>query len=89
MTAGVPPARRSVFVAEVVALLVATAVDAALAVRSGTPRGVAGPLLTMVLPYAGTASAVLAVLRRRFPRQVELLGGSVVALSLLGTATAG
>ncbi|KOV83271.1 sensor histidine kinase [Nocardia sp. NRRL S-836] len=89
MTAGVPPARRSVFVAEVVALLAATVVDAALVVRSGVPRGVAAPLLSVVLPYASPAVAVLAVLRRRFPRHVELLGGAVVGLSLLGTVAAG
>ncbi len=89
MTAGAPPARRSVFVAEVAVLLAATAVDSALAVHSDSPPGVAGPLLTMVLPYAGPAGAVLAVLRRRFPRRIELLGGAVVVLSLLGTAAGG
>ncbi|MEU7474706.1 histidine kinase [Lentzea sp. NPDC042327] len=90
MTAGVPTARRSVFVAEVGALLAAQAVDAVLVVQAdAVPRGITGSLLTVVLPYAGSATAVLAVLRRRFPRRVELLAGAVVGLSLLGTAVAG
>ena len=90
MTAGGAPApRRSVFVAEVVALVVAVVADGVLAAGGDAPTGVLGPLLTMVVPYAGEAAAVLAVLRRRFPRQLELLAGAVVALSLLGTAAAG
>ncbi|SER61692.1 sensor histidine kinase [Lentzea albida] len=83
------PARRSVFVAEVVALASAVVADAVLAVDGDAPRGVLGPLLTMVVPYAGEAAAVLAVLRRRFPRRIELLAGAVIALSLAGTAVAG
>lgn len=83
------PARRSVFVAEVGALLVAVVVDAVLAVDGDGPRGLLGPLLAMVLPYAGEAAAVLAVLRRRFPRRIELLAGAVIVLSLAGTAVAG
>ncbi|MCG8926388.1 sensor histidine kinase [Lentzea sp. CC55] len=90
MTAGgVPAPRRGVFVAEVVALVVAVVVDGVLAAGGDAPTGVLGPLLTMVVPYAGEAAAVLAVLRRRFPRRLELLAGAVVALSLLGTAAAG
>lgn len=88
MSAGGTPARRGVFVAEVVALLVAVVVDAALLTRSDQPRGVAAALLAVVVPYAGEAAAILAVLRRRFPRRIELLGGAVVVLSLLGTASA-
>ncbi|MFD5829788.1 sensor histidine kinase [Lentzea sp. NPDC060358] len=89
MTAGGTTARRGVFVAEVVALVVAVAVDAVLATGADQPRGVLGPLLALVVPYSGEATAVLAVLRRRFPRRVGLLGGAVVVLSLLGTAAAG
>lgn len=89
MTAGGQPARRSVFVAEVAVLLVATVVDAVQVSGGDGPRGVLGPLLTMVVPYAGTAAAILAVLRRRFPRRIELLAGAVMGLSLLGTAAAG
>jgi signal transduction histidine kinase len=88
MTAGGPPARRSVFVAEVAVLLVAMVVDAVQVSGGDGPRGVLGPLLTMVVPYAGTAAAILAVLRRRFPRRIELLAGAVMGLSLLGTAAA-
>ncbi|MCX2951700.1 sensor histidine kinase [Lentzea sp. NEAU-D7] len=89
MTAGGTPARRSVFVAEVAALVVAVAVDAVLAAGGDGPRGVLGPLVAVVVPYAGEAAAVLAVLRRRFPRRIELLAGAAVGLSLLGTAVAG
>ncbi|HEX7303066.1 sensor histidine kinase [Lentzea sp.] len=89
MTAEGTTARRGVFVAEVAVLVVAVVVDLVLATRGDAPRGVLGPLLTTIVPYAGEATAVLAVLRRRFPRRIELLGGAVVALSLLGTAVAG
>ncbi|SEQ92176.1 Signal transduction histidine kinase [Lentzea xinjiangensis] len=89
MTTGGPPARRSVFVAEVAALVAATAVDGFLVIGADEPQGALGSLITMVVPYAGQASAVLAVLRRRFPRRVELLGGSAVALSLISTAVGG
>ena len=82
------PARRSVFVAEVAVLVVAVVADTVLAVDGHVPRGVLGPLLTMVVPYAGEAAAILAVLRRRFPRRIELLAGAVIALSLAGTAAA-
>ncbi|WP_199443765.1 sensor histidine kinase [Umezawaea beigongshangensis] len=85
MTAGGSPARRSVFVAEVVALLATTVVDSVLAVRSPAPRGALGPLLELVVPYVGSAVAVLAVLRRRFPRRIELLGVAVVGFSLFST----
>ncbi|WP_245983371.1 sensor histidine kinase [Lentzea flaviverrucosa] len=88
MTAGGTPARRSVFVAEVAALVVAVVVDSVLAVRGDGARGVLGPLIATVVPYAGEAAAILAVLRRRFPRRIELLAGAVVGLSLLGTAVA-
>jgi signal transduction histidine kinase len=85
MTAAGPPARRGVFVAEIVALIAATAVDSVLAVRLGTGRR---PLAGLVSPVTsvGTAVAVLAVLRRRFPRRIGRLGAAVVAFSLLSSA---
>ncbi|WP_434443107.1 sensor histidine kinase [Lentzea sp. E54] len=86
MTAGGTPARRSVFVAEVAVLVAAAVADAVLAAGGDGPRGVLGPLLTMVVPYVGVAAAVLAVLRRRFPRGIEVLAGAVIGLSLLSTA---
>ncbi|MGM1065150.1 sensor histidine kinase [Saccharothrix sp. Mg75] len=85
MTAVGPPARRSVFVAEVVVLLAATVADSVLAARADVPSGPLAPLLTAVLPSAGAAVAVLAVLRRRFPRRVGPLAGAVVGFSLLST----
>ncbi|SDF73897.1 Histidine kinase [Lentzea fradiae] len=88
MTAGGTQARRGVFIAEVVALLAAVVVDAVLVAGGEQPHGAWGTLLASVVPYAGEAAAVLAVLRRRFPRRIELLGGAVIALSLLGTASA-
>lgn len=74
------------FVAEIVALLVALAVDMVLAAQTEVPAGLLTTVLAAVVPYAGTAAATLAVLRRRFPRRVGLLGGAVVGLSLLSTA---
>jgi signal transduction histidine kinase len=74
-----------VFVAEVVALLATTVVDSVLAFRSPPHRGVLGPLLELVVPYVGSTVAVLAVLRRRFPRRIELLGAAVVGFSLFST----
>ncbi|MFJ8958471.1 histidine kinase [Lentzea sp. NPDC102401] len=74
--------------AEVAMLLVATVVDAVQVSGGDGPRGVLGPLLTTVVPYAGTAAAILAVLRRRVPCRIELLAGAVMGLSLLGTGAA-
>ncbi|WP_306746593.1 sensor histidine kinase [Saccharothrix yanglingensis] len=86
MTPVGPPARRGVFVAEVVVLLVAMAADAVQALRGDAPRGPLTPVLETVLPSVGGAVAVLAVLRRRFPRRIESLAGAVVGFSLLSTA---
>jgi len=88
MTAAGPPARRSVLVAEITALVAATVVDSVLVVRQGSAPGVLGSLLSTLVPYMGTAVAVLAVLRRRFPDHVALLGWSVIAFSLISTGVA-
>jgi signal transduction histidine kinase len=89
MAAAGPPARRGVLVAEITALVVATVVDSVLVVRLGGARGVGATLLTTVVPYMGTAVAVLAVLRRRFPDRVALLGWAVIGFSLVSTGVAG
>ncbi|MFC4855878.1 sensor histidine kinase [Actinophytocola glycyrrhizae] len=83
-TAG-PPARRGVFVAEVAVLAAASVLDAVLVLRTERTGGFAGPLLSVVLPYLGTAFAVLAVLRRRLPGRIGRLAAIVVGLSLAGT----
>jgi signal transduction histidine kinase len=84
-TAG-PPARRGVFVAEVAVLAAASVLDAVLALRTVRTGGLAGPLLSAVLPYLGTAFAVLTVLRRRLPGRIGRLAAVVVGLSLVGSA---
>jgi signal transduction histidine kinase len=84
-TAG-PPARRGVFVAEVAVLAAASVLDAVLALRTVRTGGLAGPLLSAVLPYLGTAFAVLTVLRRRLPGRIGRLAAVVVGLSLAGSA---
>jgi signal transduction histidine kinase len=81
-----PPARRGVFVAEVAVLAAASVLDAVLALRTERTGGLTGPLLSAVLPYLGTAFAVLAVLRRRLPNRIGRLAAVVVGLSLLSTA---
>jgi signal transduction histidine kinase len=86
MTAAGPPARRSVFVAEIVALVVTTAVDTVLAVRFDTPHDPVTTGLVSLVTSVGSAVAALAVLRRRFPRRIGLLGAAVVGFSLLSTA---
>lgn len=83
-TAG-PPARRGVFVAEVAVLVAASVLDTVLALRADRLGGLAGTLLATVLPYLGTAFAVLAVLRRRLPDRIGRLAAVVVGLSLLST----
>jgi signal transduction histidine kinase len=85
MTTAGPPPRRGVFVAEVAALVAATAVDTVLALRLDRPVGITATVLTTVVPYLGPAFAVLAVLRRRLPRGVDRLAAVVVGLSLLNT----
>ncbi|HWO62510.1 MAG TPA: histidine kinase [Umezawaea sp.] len=89
MTSAGPPARRGVLVAEITALVVATVVDSVLVVRQGSAPGVLAPVLSTLVPYMGTAVAVLAVLRRRFPDRVALLGWAVIGFSLISTGVAG
>ena len=67
-------------------LAAASVLDAVLALRAERAGGLAGPLLSAVLPYLGTAFAVLAVLRRRLPSRIGRLAAVVVGLSLLSTA---
>lgn len=86
MTAPGPQPRRSLLVAEVAALVATTALDSALALAEEAPSGVAAPLLSTAVPSVGTAVAVLAGLRRRFPRRIGRLGAAVVGFSLLSTA---
>ncbi|WP_243866869.1 sensor histidine kinase [Actinophytocola oryzae] len=70
-----------------IALLVATSVvDTVLAVRTAQPGGLSTSVLNTLVPYSGSAAAVLAVLRRRFAARTDLLAASVVALSVLSTA---
>ncbi len=90
MTAAGPPARRSVLVAEITAMVVATIVDSVLVVRQGgSPGGITSSVITTLVPPMGTAVATLAVLRRRFPDRVALLGWAVIGFSLLSTGVAG
>jgi hypothetical protein len=81
MAAAGPPARRSVLVAEIVAIGVAVSVDIVLALRQSAH---ANGWLSQ-LSSVGAAAAVLAVLRRRFPGRIGLLGAAVAGLSLFST----
>ena len=81
----VVPGRRGVLAAEIAVLVVAGVVDIVLATvikHDATPT----LLAPLVVPAAGEAPAVLAVLRRRFPDRIRLLGMAVAALSLTSTA---
>lgn len=70
---------------EIAVLAAAVVADIVLMLRvPGGERGGLGPLAE-VLASTGTAIPVLAVLRRRFPRHVGVLGSVVVALSAIGT----
>ncbi|UJW29600.1 histidine kinase [Saccharothrix sp. AJ9571] len=81
-------ARRGVLVTEIAALVAATAADFVLALRfPGPGSGWTGALAGFLAP-AGSAMAVLGVLRRRFPRHVGVLGGAVAALSAISTIVA-
>ncbi|OLF17988.1 hypothetical protein BU204_08610 [Actinophytocola xanthii] len=73
------------FAAEVAVLVAASVLDAVLALGDGRPTGIGATLLVSVVPYAGTAMAILAVLRRRFPHRIGWLGAAVVGLSVLDT----
>ena len=75
------------FVAEVVALLVAVVVDTVLALRLDRPDNALAAGFVSMVASVGPAVAVLAVLRRRFPRRIGGLGAAVAGLSLVSTAS--
>ncbi|HWC84492.1 MAG TPA: histidine kinase [Pseudonocardiaceae bacterium] len=80
--------RRGPLVAEIVVLALLVIADAMFALRSGPATGLLASITVSVTSGLGPVAAALAVLRRRLPDQVALLGDSVAALSLLGTALA-
>ncbi|WP_244210859.1 sensor histidine kinase [Amycolatopsis kentuckyensis] len=81
-------ARRGMLGTELAALVAAVIADVVLVLRvPGGSGGWAAPL-TGLLASTGTAIPVLAVLRRRFPRHVGVLGSVVAALSAIGTVVA-
>ncbi|MEV4049880.1 histidine kinase [Amycolatopsis sp. NPDC049688] len=81
-------ARRGMLGTELAVLAAAIVADVVLVLRvPGAGRGWAAPL-TGSLASTGTAIPVLAVLRRRFPRHVGVLGSVVVALSAISTVVA-
>ncbi|MFC6092588.1 histidine kinase, partial [Saccharothrix lopnurensis] len=86
MTSTGPQARRGVLVTELAVLVAAVAVDLVWQVRSPGPPGTLATVVGSFASPSGSAAAVLAVLRRRFPRHVLGLGVAVAALSLVGTA---
>ncbi|WP_230862449.1 sensor histidine kinase [Amycolatopsis camponoti] len=78
-------ARHSMLGPEIAVLAAAVVADAVLVVRGpGGDHGWAAPLAG-ILASTGTAIPVLAVLRRRFPRHIGVLGSVVVALSVVAT----
>ncbi|WP_218180554.1 sensor histidine kinase [Actinosynnema pretiosum] len=84
--AAAAPARRGVLAAEVAALLGAVVVDLVLTLRfQPLPQGVTASLLTTAAPAAGSATAVLAALRRRFPRHLAPLALAALAVSAAST----
>lgn len=78
--------RRGPLVAECAVLGLLLAVDVAWAVRVGVPRSLVGMAAFELAPGQSAAVGLFALLRRRFPNRVLLLGCIVVALSLIGTA---
>jgi signal transduction histidine kinase len=77
--------RRGPLVAECVVLGLSLAVDIGWAVRAGMPTGLLGSVAYELAFGQSTAVAALALLRRRFPNHVLLLGLVVAALSLVAT----
>lgn len=77
--------RRGILVAEVLALVLVSLADIVLMVRMKHGAGMVPELLGPLVPSAGEATAVVAVLRRRFPGKVFVLGFAVAALSLVST----
>ncbi|MFD2420847.1 sensor histidine kinase [Amycolatopsis pigmentata] len=80
-----PPNRRGILVAEVAVLVLVGLADAVLVFRMKHSTGLVPGLLGPLVPSAGEGTAVLAVLRRRFPDRVFVLGSAVAALSLAST----
>ncbi|HTI25007.1 MAG TPA: histidine kinase [Kutzneria sp.] len=78
--------RRGPLVAECVVLGLLLAVDFGWALYAGVPTRLPGSMAFELVPGQALAVAVLALLRRRFPNRVLLLGCVVAALSLIGTA---
>lgn len=78
--------RRGPVLAEVAALVVLVGIDSALLVRAGPARGGFAVVATEFVPGLGPVTAVLAVLRRRFPERVPVLISAVLGLSVLATA---
>ena len=77
--------RRGPLVAECVLLGLLLAVDVGWATYAGVPTGLIREVAFELTLGTSTAVALLALLRRRFPNRVLLLGGVVAALSLIGT----
>jgi signal transduction histidine kinase len=73
-------------VAECVVLGLLLAVDFGWALHVGVPTRGTSSIAFELVPGQSLAVAVLALLRRRFPNRVLLLGCAVAALSLVGTA---
>ena len=78
--------RRGVLVAEIAVLVAAGVADIVLTVLIRHGPGTIPRLLGPLVPAVGEATAVLAVLRRRFPERILALGLAVAALSLVSTA---
>jgi signal transduction histidine kinase len=79
-------ARRGMLGTEIAVLAAAVVADSVLTVRvPGAAPGVAAQLAGVVTS-TGAAIPVLAVLRRRFPRHIGVLGIVVAALSAMSTA---
>jgi signal transduction histidine kinase len=77
--------RRGPLVAECVVLGLLLAVDFGWALHAGVPTQLPSSVAFELVPGQALAVAVLALLRRRFPNRVLLLGCVVAALSLVGT----
>lgn len=71
--------------AEVATLVLAGLADIVLTLKMKHSTGIVPGLLGPLVPSAGEGTAVLAVLRRRFPGRIFVLGFAVAALSLVST----
>jgi signal transduction histidine kinase len=78
--------RKGPLVAEIAALVVLVVADSVSLFGAPAASGLAAGLFTAVVPGFGPAAAVLALLRRWPVARIGLLGGIVVAISLLNTA---